>query len=77
MEQVTKQSLEDINLGELRVNQAFLNITSHHSAKLWMYTLSEDCVRVSNRIRCVHDDGLFHQIVVFSVRLLNLEKLRH
>lgn len=47
MWQSVKQSLEDINLGDLRVNQAFLNITSHQPDTLWMYTLSEDCIRVS------------------------------
>lgn len=47
MEQIYRQALEDINLEELRVNQAFLNITSHQSDKLWMYTLSNDCIRVS------------------------------
>lgn len=46
MWQSVKQALEDINLGDLRVNQAFLNITSHRPDKLWMYTLSEDCIRV-------------------------------
>lgn len=43
----SRQALEDIDLGDLRVNQAYLNITSDKSDKLWMYTLSEDCVRVS------------------------------
>lgn len=47
MWQSVKQSLEDIDLGDLRVNQAFLNITSHLPDRLWMYTLSEDCIRVS------------------------------
>lgn len=47
MWQYGRQALEDIDLGDLRANQAYLNITSHQDDRLWMYTLSEDCIRVS------------------------------
>lgn len=41
------QSLAGVNLASLSVNQAFLNVTSHLSHRIWMYSLSENCVRVS------------------------------
>ncbi|KAG4068888.1 hypothetical protein HA402_005036 [Bradysia odoriphaga] len=39
------QTLPGVNLDKLSVDQAFLNISSHLSHRLWMYSLSEDCVR--------------------------------
>lgn len=35
----------DIDLQNLAVDQAYINITSNASNRYWMYTLSDDCIR--------------------------------
>lgn len=35
---------EEINLNQLRPDQAYLNVTSKSVARFWLYSLSEDCV---------------------------------
>lgn len=34
-----------LKLSDLSVDQAYINVTSYVSKKLWLYTLSDDCVR--------------------------------
>lgn len=50
MWELARQSLAGVNLNNLSVNQAYLNVTSHLSKRIWMYSLSENCIRVSENI---------------------------
>lgn len=36
---------KEINLNDLRPDQAYLNVTSKSVDRIWLYSLSEDCVR--------------------------------
>lgn len=40
----TDSTFKEMNLTTLRVDECFLNITSHIKNKIWLYALSEDCV---------------------------------
>lgn len=40
----TDSTFRDMNLTTLGVDECFLNITSHIKNKIWLYSLSEDCV---------------------------------
>lgn len=48
---------------KLKVDQAYLNITSNSDKRLWLYSLSSECVAVSNnhRARPVHFQTRFIQ----------------
>lgn len=39
-----------LNLSDLKVDEAYVNVTSHIDRPLWLYTLSEECYKVSFRI---------------------------
>lgn len=40
----TDSTFKEMNLTTLKIDECFLNITSHIKNKIWLYTLSEDCV---------------------------------
>lgn len=40
----TDSTFNGMNLTTLGLDECFLNITSHIKNKIWLYTLSEDCV---------------------------------
>lgn len=40
----TDFTFKDMNLTTLGVDECFLNVTSHIKNKIWLYSLSEDCV---------------------------------
>lgn len=47
MFEFSSEPIDGFPTDELKVDQAYLNITSHFDKPLWLYTLSSECVAVS------------------------------
>ena len=43
------EEIRGLSINELKVDEAYVNITSHLNGKLWLYTLSDACYKVSLR----------------------------
>lgn len=51
------QEFRGLNLSDLKVDEAYVNVTSLLHSPLWLYTLSEECYKVR----------LFNHDVFFSI----------
>lgn len=52
MFELWQDSFDGLPLKELKVDQAFLNVTSTLQNNVWLYSLSDECVSVSISTKC-------------------------
>lgn len=62
------ESVDGFPTDKLKVDQAYLNITSTVDKRLWIYTLSSECVAVSTFELCFTSAGITIFSIILSVR---------